>query len=88
IKLNAELIYRAKGCSKCNQIGYKGRTCIAEVMLVDRQIRELIGQHVSYSQLREKARQLGILSLYESGLKKVEEGVTSLEEALSVTMEI
>jgi type II secretory ATPase GspE/PulE/Tfp pilus assembly ATPase PilB-like protein len=86
IKLKAELIYRPKGCPKCNQLGYRGRTCIGEVMTVSSQIQELINQRASFQRIREIAKAAGMQTLYESGLKKVEEGITSLEEALSVTI--
>jgi len=88
IKLNAELLYRAKGCSKCNQLGYKGRTCIAEVMHINEDIRTLVGQGASFQKIRDAAKAVGMQTLYESGLKKVEAGITSLEEALSVTIGI
>jgi type IV pilus assembly protein PilB len=88
LKLKADLIYRPKGCAKCNQIGYRGRICIAEVLVVDENIRELIGQRASFQKIREAARGAGMQTLYESGLKKVEEGVTSLEESLSMTIGI
>ncbi len=86
IKLNAELIYKAKGCQKCNQLGYMGRICIAEVMTVNAQIQDLIGQKASYQKIKEGARAGGMQTLYESAIRKAEEGITSLEEALSVTL--
>jgi len=86
IKLKADLIYKAKGCAKCNNTGYKGRACIAEVMVVNEQIKELINQQVSFVKIREVARATGMQTLYESGIKKVEEGISSLEEALSITL--
>jgi type IV pilus assembly protein PilB len=86
MNLKAELIYRAKGCAKCNNTGYRGRACIAEVMLVNDKIRDLINQRASFQQIREAAKAHGMQSLYEAGLKKVEDGVTSLEDAISVTL--
>ena len=86
IKLKSDLIYRPRGCPKCNQIGYKGRTCAVEIMLVNNEIRDLISQRASFQKVKEAARSAGMQTLYESAIKKVEEGVTSLEEALSVTM--
>jgi type IV pilus assembly protein PilB len=86
IKLNAELIYRHRGCAKCNQIGYKGRMCVAELMVVNNELREMIGQRASFQKIREVAKKSGMQTLYESAMKKVEQGVTSLEEALSVTL--
>ena len=84
--LKAELIYGAKGCSKCNNAGYKGRTCIVEVLPVTLEIQDLINQRASFQKIREVARAAGMQTLYESGIKKVESGVTSLEEILSITL--
>jgi type IV pilus assembly protein PilB len=86
VKLKADLIYKPKGCPKCNQMGYRGRTCIAEVMIINDQIRDLIVQRASFQKIREVARALGMQTLYESAIRKVEDGITSLEEALSVTL--
>jgi len=86
IKIKADLIYRPKGCNKCGQLGYKGRTSIAEVMLVNSEIRDLITQRAPFQRIKEVARTAGMQTLYESAIKKVEEGVTSLEEALSMTL--
>ena len=83
--LQAELIYRPKGCASCNQIGYRGRMLVAEVMTIDSTIRELIGKHVTSKELRKAAIDAGMESILQSGIKKVENGLTSLEEILSVT---
>jgi type IV pilus assembly protein PilB len=84
--LKAELIYRAKGCAKCNHIGYHGRYCIAEVMVVAEEIQDLINQRASFQKIKEVARSSGMQTLYESALEKVEQGVVSLEEAFAVTL--
>lgn len=86
VKIKADLIYRAKGCSKCGQLGYRGRTSIAEVMVINERLRDLISQGASFQKIRDAAKENLMSTLYESGLKKVEEGITSLEEALSVTI--
>ncbi|MFA5144982.1 MAG: ATPase, T2SS/T4P/T4SS family [Candidatus Omnitrophota bacterium] len=86
MKLKAELIYKPRGCAKCNNTGYKGRACISEIMIADEKVRELINQRVSFQKIREVARASGMQTLYESAIKKVEEGVISSEEALSVTL--
>jgi type IV pilus assembly protein PilB len=88
VKINADTIYRPKGCPACGQTGYKGRTLIAEIMPTSQELKETMVHGVSYHQLRDLARKLGMATLYESGLKKVEQGVTSLEEVLSVTLGI
>ena len=86
IKIKADLIYKPKGCSNCNQIGYRGRACAAEVMLANSQIQDLISQRAPFQKIKEVARATGMQTLYESAIKKVEEGITSLEEALSITL--
>ena len=85
-KLTQDLIYRAKGCDKCNHIGYRGRTCIGEVLFVDDDIRTHIVAGVNSQEIKKIACARGMLTLYESGIKKVQEGITSLEEALSATV--
>ncbi|MDI6606568.1 MAG: GspE/PulE family protein, partial [Candidatus Omnitrophota bacterium] len=82
----AELIYRPRGCNKCNNVGYRGRSCVAEVMVVNEQIRDLINQRASFLKIRDVAKVNGMTTLYESAMKKVEAGITSLEEALAVTV--
>lgn len=84
IKINADLIYRPKGCSKCNNIGYKGRLSIAEVMSINDEVMDAVIKGASIKALRDLAKRYNMCTLYESGLKKVAQGVTSLEEVLSV----
>ena len=86
LKLKAELIYKPKGCPKCNSTGYRGRACIAEVMSASEEIKTLINQGASFQKIRDAAKLNGMQTLYESGIEKVEKGVTSLEDALSVTL--
>lgn len=86
ITLNAELIYRARGCAKCSQTGYKGRTCIAEVMPVNPEIQELINQRASFQKIKDVVRSQGMQTLFESAIKKVNQGIASLEEAMSITL--
>jgi type II secretory ATPase GspE/PulE/Tfp pilus assembly ATPase PilB-like protein len=83
IALNSPIIYKAKGCEKCNFIGYKGRTVIAETLLIDEEVRESIYKQAEATAIMALARKKGMMTLLESGLKRVEEGTTSLEEVLS-----
>lgn len=86
-KINADLIYRPKGCPKCNQIGYKGRMPITEMMVVNKKIRELVGRKgVTSQELRQAAVEAGMETLLQNGIRKVEKGFTSLEEVLSITV--
>lgn len=75
-----EYIYKAKGCDKCNGIGYKGRTTISEVLVVDRDIEELISQNALASQIKDKAVENGMITMAQDGVLKVLEGETTLEE--------
>ena len=84
--MSTDLIYRAKGCDKCSHTGYRGRIVIAEIILVDDEIRNIVSKNGSYAELRDSARKNGMMTLFESGIKKVEEGSTSLEEVLGVTL--
>ncbi|MBU0693518.1 MAG: Flp pilus assembly complex ATPase component TadA [Candidatus Omnitrophica bacterium] len=86
VVLTSPIIYRAGGCEKCNFIGYKGRSVITEIILVDEEIKEAIGEGLTAREIMAKARKKGTLTLLESGLKRVEEGTTSLEEILSVAI--
>ena len=85
IKLKADLIYRPRGCDHCNQTGFRGRTGVYEIMLMNERLREAIGRGASYQELKRVAVETGMISLYQNGLKKVEQGITGLEEALGAT---
>ncbi|MCX5701831.1 MAG: ATPase, T2SS/T4P/T4SS family [Candidatus Omnitrophica bacterium] len=84
--IKIDLLYKPKGCVKCKQLGYRGRTCLAEVMIINEEIRSLISKNASFQTIRDASVKAGMQTLYDTGIKKAEEGVTSLEEALSVTM--
>lgn len=84
IKLNVPVIYKAKGCEKCNSVGYKGRSVITEIIFVDEDIRDAIYRGASSPEIMEAAKKKGSLTLLESGLKRVEEGITSLDEVLTI----
>ncbi len=75
-----EYIYKAKGCEKCNNIGYKGRTTISEVLVVDREIEDLVSQSALSSQIKDKAIENGMITMAQDGILKVLEGETTMEE--------
>jgi type IV pilus assembly protein PilB len=77
-------IYRPVGCEFCNKIGYKGRSGIFEIMIVDDVIRDLVTKHASITAIKEQAIKGGMWTLAEDGLEKVILGVTSPEEVLDV----
>ncbi|NQU18568.1 type II/IV secretion system protein, partial [bacterium] len=86
LKLGQDLIYKAKGCEKCSHVGYKGRLCLAEVLIVSDAIRNLILERTNSQEITEVARANGMRTLTESALAAVKQGITSLEEALSATL--
>jgi type IV pilus assembly protein PilB len=75
-----------KGCDKCNNTGYKGRVGLYEVMEVTEELRELILVGASSLELRRKAVDEGMLTLRSSGLRKVKDGVTTIEEIVRETV--
>jgi len=78
--------YKGKGCLTCNNTGYKGRIGLYEVMEITDEMRELILIGASALELRKKAIDDGMISLRESGLFKIREGVTTLEEVVRETV--
>ncbi|HLJ85862.1 MAG TPA: type IV-A pilus assembly ATPase PilB [Candidatus Angelobacter sp.] len=79
-------IYKGRGCSTCNGSGYKGRAGLYEVMEIDDEIRELILVGASATELKKKAMERGMITLRRSGLVKVMEGVTTMEEVARETV--
>jgi type IV pilus assembly protein PilB len=77
---------RGKGCEKCNNTGYKGRVGLYEVMEVTEDLRELILVGASALELRRKAVDEGMITLRGSGLRKVKEGVTTIDEVVRETV--
>ncbi len=73
-------LYRARGCARCNNTGYKGRVGIYEVMLVSEAIERLIVERKSADEIGRVARAEGMVPLREDGLARVLKGVTSIEE--------
>ena len=77
---------RGKGCEKCNNTGFKGRVGLYEVMEVTEELRELILVGASALELRRKAIEDGMITLRQSGLRKVKDGVTTIDEVVRETV--
>ena len=77
---------KGSGCEKCNKTGYKGRVGLYEVMEITDELRELILVGASALELRRKAIEEGMITLRGSGLRKITEGVTTIEEVLRETV--
>lgn len=77
--------YRGKGCNACGGTGYKGRLGIYEIMNVSEKLREVIGSSsFTLDLLRKTAREEGMITMFEDGLRKVELGLTTIEEVFRV----
>lgn len=79
-------VYKGRGCETCLNTGYKGRVGLYEVMEVTDELRELIIIGASAIELRRKAIELGMVTLRESGLCKIRDGITTIEEVLKETV--
>jgi type IV pilus assembly protein PilB len=78
--------YKGRGCKTCNDTGYKGRIGLYEVMEITDELRELILIGASSLELRKRAVEDGMITLRESGLQKIRNGVTTLEEVVRETV--
>ncbi|ACD95369.1 type IV-A pilus assembly ATPase PilB [Trichlorobacter lovleyi] len=78
--------YKGRGCPACNNTGYKGRVGFYQVMPMLEPIRELILNGANTAEIKRESMRLGIKTMRQSGLTKIKEGVTSLEEVLRVTV--
>ncbi len=78
-------LYKGEGCDQCGGSGYKGRCGFYEVMIMSTPLRKAIMSEMGTDELRALARSEGMLTLREDGLKKVERGITSLEEVVKET---
>jgi len=79
-------LYRGRGCEICNQRGYKGRVGLYEVMRMSEDQRELILSGASAIELRRKTIEEGMISLRQSGLQKIRDGITTIEEVVRETV--
>ena len=79
--------YRGTGCKHCRNTGYSGRIAIHELLVVDDDLREIITSRLTIAAVREHARQHGMTPLRYDGLRRVREGITTIEEVFRVTDE-
>jgi type IV pilus assembly protein PilB len=86
-ELKSLQLFRGRGCDTCSGTGYKGRVGLYEVMEIDDEVKELILSGGSAYELREKAVENGMVTLRGSGLQKIRNGVTSIDEVMRETVE-
>jgi type IV-A pilus assembly ATPase PilB len=79
-------IMRPVGCDACRHLGYKGRVGLFEIFRIDDEVRMMVNEHASTLQLRKRARELGMRTLREDGVRKVLSGMTTASEVISITM--
>ncbi len=77
---------KGRGCDKCRSTGYKGRMGIFEICVLDDEIRRMVNERMSVSAIRQRARDLGMRTLREDGLRKVLGGMTTPDEVITATM--
>jgi type IV pilus assembly protein PilB len=80
-------LFEGSGCDRCSHTGYKGRVGLFEVMELGDDIRELVLSGASAHELRQLSMQNGMISLRDSGVQKIKEGLTTIEEVLRETVE-
>ena len=81
------VFYKGMGCDRCNGSGYSGRVCINEVLVADEAIREAILRKASANEIKNLAISRGMTTMFEDGFRKVEAGLTTIEEILRVVHE-
>ena len=79
-------VSRGAGCDSCRQNGYRGRAGIFEFFVVDDEVRCMINERATTLQLRKRAREMGMRTMREDGIRKILSGMTTAEEVISVTM--
>lgn len=75
-----------QGCSYCRDTGYKGRQALVEIFTLNDEVRSMVNENLSTTQLRKRARELGMRTLREDGIRKILIGSTTADEVLRVTM--
>ena len=83
--LGDKVFYYGRGCSTCNDTGYKGRRGIFELLVVNDTMRMMINERAPTVVLRQKAVELGMVTLREDGLRSIFEGATTIEEVVKYT---
>jgi len=83
--LEGHTVYREKGCPLCEFRGFRGRTGLFELMVMDDRLREMVNKHCTAIELRREARKHGLKILREHGIERVLEGITTFAEILACT---
>ncbi len=82
-----EIVYEGRGCEECSGSGYSGRICVNEVLVANEKIKEAILRKATSLEIKRLAKSQGMTTMIEDGLKKIREGLTTIEEVLRVIHE-
>ncbi|UCG79546.1 MAG: type II secretion system ATPase GspE [Nitrospirota bacterium] len=83
--LKVDNVFKGEGCESCSHTGYRGRIGIFEILTINDTIRELIMKEATVRELKEKAVAMGMRTLRQDGVEKIEKGLTTVDEVLRVT---
>ena len=83
--INAATLREGKGCDKCRKTGYTGRSGLYELLVLDDFLRDQIARNPNVTEFRRTCTGRGMVTLREDGFKKIANGITTVEEVLSVT---
>jgi general secretion pathway protein E len=78
-------LYRGRGCNRCRQTGFRGRSAAFEVMPYSEAIRKMTTPKANFENIRIRAKEEGMVTLRENAIRKMMDGVTTYEEVLRVT---
>jgi len=78
--------YRGRGCDACNNTGYKGRSGLFELMVMNDDLRDMIIRNASTDELRDTARRYGMVTLRDAGMDQASNGITTLDEVIRETV--
>jgi type IV pilus assembly protein PilB len=79
-----EKIYRAKGCTSCDNSGYKGRIALLEILKMNSDLDDLLSQGATTKQIKEAANKQGFFTLADDGIRHIIDGITSIKEVTRV----
>jgi len=80
-----KVFYEGKGCAACKFTGFKGRTAIYEILVMNDEVRDMVLRRASISEIKDAALKSGMRTLFDDGMVKIERGITTISEVLRVT---
>jgi type IV pilus assembly protein PilB len=85
-QLSDATVMQAVGCGNCRQTGFRGRLAIVEIFTIDDEVKNMINDNLTTSQLKKRARELGMRTLREDGIRKALNGMTTAAEVIEITV--